>query len=97
MKIDNISSVLNSSLNNTANIRSGKSAVTAQTNNTSTNVQLSEQLQDAQSNADVFDSQKVDQIKAAIAEGRFTVNANAVAESLISTAKDLILTQTRSA
>ena len=41
----------------------------------------------------VFDLEKVAQIKAAISNGEFKVNAELVADGLISTVKDLIKTQ----
>ena len=53
----------------------------------SSNVQISGQVNDAST---TFDAAKVAEIKSAIAEGRFEVNANAVATSLISTVQDLI-------
>ena len=59
----------------------------------SVNVSLSSQLQALSStvaNSSVFDSGKVNEIKAAIAEGRFQVNADKVAEGLMATVRDLI-------
>lgn len=41
----------------------------------------------------VFDTTKVSEIKAAISSGQFKVNAELVADGLISTVKDLIQTQ----
>lgn len=41
-----------------------------------------------------FNTEKVNQIKTAIEEGRFEVNSHAVASSLIATAHDLLNTQT---
>ncbi|MEY4210005.1 MAG: Anti-sigma-28 factor, FlgM [Pseudomonadota bacterium] len=41
-----------------------------------------------------FNTEKVNQIKAAIEEGRFEVNSNAVASNLIATAHDLLNIQT---
>jgi len=41
-----------------------------------------------------FNAEKVNRIKAAIESGQFAVNANAVADSLIATAHDLLNTQT---
>ena len=41
----------------------------------------------------VFDTTKVSEIKAAISNGQFKVNAELVADGLISTVKDLIQTQ----
>ena len=57
------------------------------------NVQLSTQAQSlaAQvSSASVFDANKVEEIKAAIASGTFQVDAEKVAEGLIDTVRDLI-------
>ena len=59
----------------------------------SDSVQLSPQLKalSAQvAGTSVFDARKVEEIKAAIADGRFQVNAEKVAEGLIDTVKDLI-------
>ena len=39
---------------------------------------------------EVFDAAKVDAIKQAIAEGRFTINADAIAERLITSARELL-------
>lgn len=59
----------------------------------SDNVHLSSQLKalTAQvAGTSVFDAKKVEEIKAAITDGRFQVNAEKVAEGLIDTVKDLI-------
>lgn len=59
----------------------------------SDNVTLSSQAQALASQASkdqVFDAKKVEEIKAAIASGRFQVNAERVADGLIDTVKDLI-------
>ena len=56
-------------------------------------VHISSQLQSIASqlsSGSVFDSKKVEEIKAAIASGTFQVNAEKVAEGLIDTVKDLI-------
>lgn len=70
---------------------------TPQVKNTpSHNVQispLSVQLQAAQStqaSGAVFEAKKVEEIKLAIAEGRFNVNAEKVADGLLETVKDLL-------
>jgi negative regulator of flagellin synthesis FlgM len=45
------------------------------------------------SDKDTFDMDKISQIKAAIANGTFKVNANRIADGLIDTVKDLISTR----
>ena len=57
------------------------------------NVHLSSQLKSLAGQAagsSVFDTRKVEEIKAAIAGGKFLVNAEKVADGLIDTVKDLI-------
>ncbi|MEO8991465.1 MAG: flagellar biosynthesis anti-sigma factor FlgM [Nitrosospira sp.] len=57
------------------------------------NVQLSTQLQSIEknlANAEVFDVARVEEIKLAISEGRFTVNPDKVADGLLDTVRDLI-------
>lgn len=63
----------------------------------SVNVNLSSQLQALTENmagSEVFDTQKVEEIKAAIADGQFKVDAGKVADSLIETVRGLIQKQT---
>lgn len=43
--------------------------------------------------APVFDSGRVSEIKQAIADGRFTINAGAIADRLIASAKELVNSQ----
>ena len=43
--------------------------------------------------APVFDSGRVSEIKQAIADGRFTINAGAIADRLIASAKELVDSQ----
>jgi negative regulator of flagellin synthesis FlgM len=60
----------------------------------SSSVQISAQLQALgalSADTAVFNAEKVNKIKAAIAEGRFQVNASVVAEGMITTARDLIV------
>jgi negative regulator of flagellin synthesis FlgM len=62
----------------------------------SDNVTLSSQVQElaAQTSASgVFDAKKVEEIKTAIANGQFQVNAESVADGLMDTVKDLISTR----
>lgn len=59
----------------------------------SVNVSVSSQLQALSStvaNSSVFDAGKVDEIKSAIADGRFQVNAEKVADGLIENVKDML-------
>jgi negative regulator of flagellin synthesis FlgM len=44
-------------------------------------------------NVPVVDSQRVEEIKLAISEGRFTVNPNVIADKLLETVKELIQAQ----
>lgn len=55
---------------------------------------LAGELQAADSRPPV-DSARVAEIKQAIAEGRFTINANAIANRLIDTARELVASQRR--
>ena len=43
--------------------------------------------------AQVFDSGRVSEIKQAISDGRFTINAGAIADRLIASAKELVDSQ----
>ncbi len=61
----------------------------------SSNVQISDQLQALgalTADTGIFNAEKVNKIKAAIAEGTFQVNATIVAEGMITTAKDFMAT-----
>ena len=61
----------------------------------SSSVQISEQLQALgalSTDTGVFNAEKVNKIKAAIAEGSFRVKATIVAEGMMTTAKDLMNT-----
>lgn len=56
-------------------------------------VQLSIQLQSIEkklANVEVFDAARVEEIKRAISEDRFTVNPDKVADGLLDTVRDLI-------
>lgn len=48
-------------------------------------------LESSLENVQVVDSQRVEAIKQAISEGRFRVNADVVADRLLSTVKELVL------
>jgi len=47
----------------------------------------------AADDAQVFDAARVSEIKQAIADGRFTINAGAIADRLIASAKELVGSQ----
>ncbi|HEX7634730.1 MAG TPA: flagellar biosynthesis anti-sigma factor FlgM [Noviherbaspirillum sp.] len=78
--------------------RAGKASEKESVENTSTassdNVTLSAEAQARATHASggdqVFDSKKVEEIKAAIASGRFQINAGRIADGLIDTVKNLI-------
>ncbi len=95
MKIDG--SVKPASSVNVSETRSrvtAKAPVNERANNTS-NVQLSglaSQLK-ASGEAPTFDAGRVSEIKQAISEGRFTINAGAIADRLISSARELVNSQ----
>ena len=64
-----------------------------------TQMRASGQLQaaGAQISSDSFDAKKVQEIKAAIAEGRFEVNVGKVADGLLGTVRDLVESRSRTA
>ena len=97
MKLDILNTINNSNLNGPSHLRANKSVNNSTPAQHSSTVQLSEQAMEATTTNEVFDSQKVEHIKTAIAEGRFQVNAQAVADSLLNTALDLIHAQANDA
>ena len=62
-----------------------------------TQVRVSGQLQavGAQISSDSFDAKKVQEIRTAIAEGRFQVNVGKVADGLLGTVRDLVESRSR--
>lgn len=92
MKIDNsIKPGVSTKASETRSPASGKTATAAQPSG-GANVQLSglsAQLQPS-SGASVFDAARVSQIKQAIADGKFQINAGAIADRLISSARELV-------
>lgn len=98
MKInDNVNKTagLNNSLPTARADKSGSN--TAPVKNTpSHNVQISplstqlQGIQQTKASGAVFEAKKVEEIKLAIAEGRFQVNAEKVADGLLETVKDLL-------
>jgi negative regulator of flagellin synthesis FlgM len=78
----------------TTQARASKAPEPASAGASSDNVTLSAQASASQvSSGSVFDSQKVNEIKMAIANGQFKVNAESVADGLMNTVKDLISTR----
>jgi negative regulator of flagellin synthesis FlgM len=59
------------------------------TKSSSTSAQL-QSLQGAIASSEVFDAGKVEAIKSAIADGKFKVNAEKVADGLLATVKNLL-------
>ncbi len=102
MKIDRSSGPLpNANLPGAATQTSKATESGASARVAATQVQISEQVQAlgaaATSKSIPFDSKKVQDIRAAIAEGRFDVNADQIADGLLATVKDLIRAHSRSA
>ncbi len=74
----------------------GKAASTPQASSDAS-IQLSEfsaQLQPSDGTS-VFDAARVSQIKQAISDGKFQINANAIADRLISSARELVNAERR--
>ena len=97
MKIDNSIKKTGSMPAGATETRGGKGAEkaggAARANSAGTaqqGVQISSQLQALAGSDGVFDTQKVAEIKAAIAEGRFQVDPEKVANGLLDSVKDLI-------
>lgn len=96
VKIDDASKKIAGVGVNTTQTRAGKAPDTSSATVPSDNVTLSSQAQalaSQVSNTSVFDSNKVNEIKAAIASGQFQVSAERVADGLMDTVKDLISTR----
>lgn len=95
MKIDSsISPASGASLNETRSRAPGKTADSAPSNSAA-DVRLSGLSAHLQSSGETpaFDAARVAEIKQAISEGRFTINAGAIADRLISSARDLVNSQ----
>lgn len=95
MKIDNsIKSVPGANVSETRSRASGKAAPSTPSGSDSS-VQLSGLSAQLQSSGEVssFDAARVSQIKQAIAEGKFQINAGAIADRLISSARELVNSQ----
>ena len=96
MKIDNSIKSVGTSAVGGSGSRPGKDASSAPGSGTGDRVQLSplaSQLQAIESgmaNSPVVDSARVAEIRRAIADGRFKVNPDAVADHLLQTARELL-------
>jgi len=92
VKIDSTGTTASSTVNSDARTRG---SVSKATNSAAAEVHLSELATHLQSSGDApaFDASRVAEIKQAIAEGRFTINAEAVADRLIESASELIASQ----
>ncbi|QLG87144.1 flagellar biosynthesis anti-sigma factor FlgM [Chitinibacter bivalviorum] len=89
MKIDNSGKPLASLASKTAEVRSNASAKTdAATPVESSSV--NSKLSGVASNEASFDAEKVAAIRSAIAEGRFAVKPEAIADGLLSSVKELL-------
>lgn len=94
MKIDSSVKPASSNISETRSRTAVKTPASAQANSVS-DVQLSglaSQL-NAAGEAPPFDAGRVSEIKKAISEGRFTINAGAIADRLISSARELASSQ----
>ncbi len=90
MKIEN-----SAKLTNTSIVKESRSTAAKPASRNSDDVRLSSvasQLAAAESEAP-FDAGRVAEIKQAIAEGRFSINPSAIADRLITSAKELVGSQ----
>jgi len=91
MKIENSSSPVGAALVKDARASSVKKTPTSQTEDVQLS-DLSSQLRSAD-DGHAFNPARVAEIKQAISEGRFTINAGAIADRLITSAKELVNSQ----
>ncbi len=92
MKIENSTKPGTSAKPDTSHSATAGKAAPATQASTGANVQLSglaAQLQPSDGAA-VFDAARVSQIKQAITDGKFQINASAIADRLISSARELV-------
>lgn len=93
MKIDNTGKPLATSINRPVSGRAtaDKKAEAASLSNASVNSPAEKvQTQATASNTPAFDSEKVAAIRQAISEGKFTVRADAIADKLVSSVRELL-------
>lgn len=92
MKIDNSNNPVGGAKTGEARGPAAKKSAAATPASGGASVQLSglsAQLQSS-NDASVFDAARVSQIKQAISDGKFQINAGAIADSLISSARELV-------
>lgn len=82
-------------LTNTQLVKETRNASAKKAGNASDEVQLSSLASQllATENEPAFDAGRVEEIKQAIAEGRFSINAGAIADRLIASARELVDSQ----
>ena len=92
MKIDSTSTTASATVSSDTRTRG---SISKPTSNAAAEVHLSELATHLHSSgeAPAFDATRVAEIKQAIAEGRFTINAEAIADRLIESASELIASQ----
>jgi negative regulator of flagellin synthesis FlgM len=97
MKVDSLSNSIKSQAPNSITSKQARTPdVNGSPVNASSSVEITQSLLKLKSSSHskaTFNSEKVNQIKAAIEEGRFEINSGAIADSLIATANDLLNTQ----
>jgi len=97
MKIESSFNNANIQISNKITERASKSLDNSEVNTAAhSNVQLSDFLQLHKINSDStisFNAAKVEEIKTAIAEGRYQVCTKAITESLLTTARDILNSQ----
>lgn len=71
-----------------ANISTKNTAISTKTSEDS--VQLSSQYQATVNDQESFDAEKVEQIKSAIASGKYTINPEKIASGILNTVQDLL-------
>jgi negative regulator of flagellin synthesis FlgM len=91
MKIESSSKPVGTPLTKDTRIASSPKASAAQSDDVRLS-ELSSQLRSAD-DGHAFDSARVAEIKQAISDGRFTINAGAIADRLIASAKELVDSQ----
>lgn len=82
--------------NVSSNKKAEQSSTTAATSENVTLSTMASQMKTLEAkvaNAEVFDAQKVDAIKSAIASGKFTVDSEKIADGLVASVKDFLSTQ----